>query len=145
MPAARPDKPLGLSFFFPAYNDGGTIASLVIRAVQAISRLTPDFEVIIVNDGSEDSTAEIADELARTYPQVKVVHHRQNRGYGGALRTGFSTASSPSHPLAASRTPKPSADRTRASRSRVSMSSSMSRTVLVRVGIAPGFSGLGGI
>jgi glycosyltransferase involved in cell wall biosynthesis len=85
-------KPVGLSFFFPAYNDGGTIASLVIRAVQTIGRLTPDFEVIIVNDGSEDATAEIADELARTYPQVKVVHHRQNRGYGGALRTGFATA-----------------------------------------------------
>jgi glycosyltransferase involved in cell wall biosynthesis len=93
MSQARPDKPTGLSFFFPAYNDGGTIASLVIRAVQAISRLTPDFEVIVVNDGSQDSTAEIADELARTYPQVKVVHHRQNRGYGGALRTGFATAS----------------------------------------------------
>jgi glycosyltransferase involved in cell wall biosynthesis len=92
MERARPEKPVGLSFFFPAYNDGGTIASLVIRAVQTIGRLTPDFEVIIVNDGSEDATAEIADELARTYPQVKVVHHRQNRGYGGALRTGFATA-----------------------------------------------------
>jgi glycosyltransferase involved in cell wall biosynthesis len=92
MREARPEKPVGLSFFFPAYNDGGTIASLVIRAVQAIGRLTPDFEVIIVNDGSEDATAEIANELARTYPQVKVVHHRQNRGYGGALRTGFATA-----------------------------------------------------
>jgi glycosyltransferase involved in cell wall biosynthesis len=92
MERARPDKAAGLSFFFPAYNDGGTIASLVIRAVQAISRLTSDFEVIIVNDGSADATAEIADELARTYPQVKVVHHRQNRGYGGALRTGFATA-----------------------------------------------------
>ena len=93
MPETPADKPIGLSFFFPAYNDGGTIASLVIRAVQAVSRLTPDFEVIVVNDGSEDSTAEIVDELARTYPQVKVVHHRQNRGYGGALRTGFATAS----------------------------------------------------
>src|SRR5919106_761000 len=92
MREARPEKPVGLSFFFPAYNDGGTIASLVIRAVQAIGRLTPDFEVIIVNDGSEDATAEIANELARTYPQVKVVHHQVNRGYGGALRTGFATA-----------------------------------------------------
>jgi glycosyltransferase involved in cell wall biosynthesis len=92
MSHVRPGRPVGLSFFFPAYNDGGTIASLVIRAVQAIGRLTPDFEVIIVNDGSRDATAEIADELARTYPQVKVVHHRENRGYGGALRTGFATA-----------------------------------------------------
>src|SRR5688572_20518713 len=84
--------PPGLSFFFPAYNDGGTIASLVIRAVQAAGRLTRDFEVIVVNDGSQDDTAEIIDELARTYPQVRVVHHSVNRGYGGALRTGFATA-----------------------------------------------------
>ncbi|MBI4886004.1 MAG: glycosyltransferase family 2 protein [Acidobacteria bacterium] len=85
-------RPPGVSFFFPAYNDGGTIASLVIRAVQAAGRLTPDFEVIVVNDGSSDATREIADELARTYPQVRAVHHPVNRGYGGALRTGFASA-----------------------------------------------------
>ena len=89
LPAAR--KP-GLSVFFPAYNDSGTIASLVITALQAARRLTPDFEVIIVNDGSADSTAAIADELARTYPEVRVVHHQWNRGYGGALRSGFAAA-----------------------------------------------------
>ena len=85
-------RTLGLSVFFPAYNDSGTIASLVISAIKSAERLTSDFEIIIVNDGSADATAEIADELARTYPQVKVVHHEQNRGYGGALRTGFATA-----------------------------------------------------
>src|SRR6266705_2634023 len=85
-------KPAGLSVFFPAYNDSGTIASMVIRAVQAASELTPDFEVIVVNDGSSDATAEIADELARTYPNVRVVHHSRNRGYGGALQTGFRSA-----------------------------------------------------
>jgi glycosyltransferase involved in cell wall biosynthesis len=78
--------------FFPAYNDSGTIASLVIASLKAAERLTPDFEVIIVNDGSADSTAEIADELARTYPQVRVVHHEKNRGYGGALRSGFASS-----------------------------------------------------
>ena len=82
----------GLTMFFPAYNDGGTIASLVIRAVQVAARLTPNFEVIVVNDGSTDATRDIADELARTYPQVRVVHHEQNRGYGGALRSGFAAA-----------------------------------------------------
>jgi glycosyltransferase involved in cell wall biosynthesis len=92
MKAAGNDRPCGVSMFFPAYNDGGTIASLVIRAVQVASRLTRDFEVIIVNDGSTDATRDIADELARTYPQVRVVHHPQNRGYGGALRTGFAAA-----------------------------------------------------
>jgi glycosyltransferase involved in cell wall biosynthesis len=92
MSAAASPRPPGVSMFFPAYNDGGTIASLVIRAVQTISRLTPDFEVIVVNDGSSDATREIADELARTYPQVRAIHHPRNRGYGGALRTGFSAA-----------------------------------------------------
>jgi glycosyltransferase involved in cell wall biosynthesis len=93
MPAEPTPKPPGLSVFFPAYNDSGTIASLVIRAVQTAARLTPDFEVIVVNDGSSDSTAEIADELARRYPQVRVVHHQRNCGYGGALRSGFAAAS----------------------------------------------------
>jgi glycosyltransferase involved in cell wall biosynthesis len=86
------DRPVGLSVFFPAYNDSGTIASLVIRAVQTASRLTPDYEVIVVNDGSVDATAAIADELASTYPRVRVVHHSKNRGYGGALQSGFAAA-----------------------------------------------------
>jgi glycosyltransferase involved in cell wall biosynthesis len=92
MPESAGPPPSGLSIFFPAYNDSGTIASMVIRAVQAAARLTPDYEVIVVNDGSADGTAEIADELARTYPRVRVVHHPKNRGYGGALQTGFRSA-----------------------------------------------------
>jgi len=82
----------GLSVFFPAYNDSGTIASLVIAALQAARSLTSDFEIIIVNDGSADATAQIANELAQTYPEVRVVHHERNRGYGGALRSGFAAA-----------------------------------------------------
>jgi glycosyltransferase involved in cell wall biosynthesis len=84
--------PVGLSVFFPAYNDSGTIASMVIRAVKAASELTSDFEIIVVDDGSADGTAEIADELARTYPQVRAVHHPINRDYGAALQTGFRSA-----------------------------------------------------
>jgi glycosyltransferase involved in cell wall biosynthesis len=92
MSASPAAKPAGLSVFFPAYNDSGTIASMVIRAVKTASELTPDFEVIVVDDGSADSTADIADELARTYPQVRAVHHPINRDYGAALRTGFRSA-----------------------------------------------------
>ena len=92
-PAAPP--PAGLTFFFPAYNDAGTIASLVIQAVQVASRLTSDFEVLVINDGSKDATGAIVEELMRTYPQVRVIHHAQNRGYGGALRTGFASARKP--------------------------------------------------
>jgi glycosyltransferase involved in cell wall biosynthesis len=92
MATAPAGKPAGLSVFFPAYNDSGTIASMVVRAVQVAAELTPDYEVIVVNDGSADATPEIVDDLARRYPHVRVVHHPHNLGYGGALRTGFRTA-----------------------------------------------------
>jgi glycosyltransferase involved in cell wall biosynthesis len=92
MPAHHPDRSQGLTVFFPAYNDSGTIGSLVIAARHAAQAVTDDFEVLVINDGSVDGTAEIAEELARTYPDVRVVHHPRNRGYGGALRTGFQEA-----------------------------------------------------
>jgi glycosyltransferase involved in cell wall biosynthesis len=89
----HPPTTPGLSVFFPAYNDSGTIASLVIRAVQVAGTLTSDFEVIVINDGSKDDTPRILDELGRVYPQhVRVIHHQKNRGYGGALRSGFDAA-----------------------------------------------------
>ena len=83
----------GLSIFFPAYNDAGTIASLAVIADMAARELTDDYEVIVVDDGSPDHTGALLDELARSFPWLKVVHHEKNRGYGGALRTGFETAS----------------------------------------------------
>ena len=93
MPVDPAPKLAGLSVFFPAYNDSGTIASMVIRAVKAASELTPDYEVIVIDDGSADATAEIADELVRTYPDhVRAIHHPRNRDYGAALQTGFRSA-----------------------------------------------------
>jgi glycosyltransferase involved in cell wall biosynthesis len=92
MPSRTSAAPLSLSVFFPAYNDSGTIASLVIRALQTASKLTPHHEVIVVNDGSTDATAQILDALAQVYPTLRIVTHAGNLGYGGALRSGFSTA-----------------------------------------------------
>ena len=83
----------GISAFFPAYNDGGTIASMVVSALMTLRDCAEDYEVVVVNDGSADYTGEILDELARVHaPRVRVIHHGQNRGYGGALRTGFAAA-----------------------------------------------------
>src|SRR5512142_2778271 len=81
-----------ISAFFPAYNDAGTIPSTVIAADITLRSLTDDYEIIVVNDGSSDHTAEVLEELRRSYPRLKVIHHEKNRGYGGALRTGFASA-----------------------------------------------------
>ncbi len=75
--------------FFPAYNDAGTIASMVVVAIRTLRKLTDDYEVIVVNDGSVDYTTEVLDELSSIYPELRVIHHSDNKGYGAALRTGF--------------------------------------------------------
>ncbi len=88
------DRKLSISAFFPCYNDGGTIASMVLSVLVTLRQITDDYEVIVVNDGSPDYAPMILQELARQYPQeVRIIHHPQNRGYGGALRTGFAEAS----------------------------------------------------
>ncbi|MDA0245194.1 MAG: glycosyltransferase family 2 protein [Chloroflexi bacterium] len=82
-----------ISAFFPAYNDAGTIPSMVITTLLTLRELTDDYEVIVINDGSQDHTPQVLDELARVYPdEVRIVHHVKNRGYGGALRSGFASA-----------------------------------------------------
>jgi glycosyltransferase involved in cell wall biosynthesis len=88
-----PEGVKSVSAFFPAYNDGGTIASMVISTIQVLRQLTPDYEVIVVNDGSADHTAEILEELTRLYQtRLRVIDHGHNRGYGAALQTGFAAA-----------------------------------------------------
>jgi glycosyltransferase involved in cell wall biosynthesis len=84
---------LGISAFFPAYNDAATIASVVIGAVRTLESLTGDYEVIVVDDGSRDSTSEILAELERLYPgRLRVERHASNHGYGGALKTGIAAS-----------------------------------------------------
>ncbi len=87
------DRSLSISAFFPCYNDGGTIASMVLSALVALREVTDDYEVIVVDDAGQDYAPLILDELARKYPQeVRIIRHPRNRGYGGALRSGFAAA-----------------------------------------------------
>ena len=79
--------------FFPAYNDAGTIASMVVSVHSTLERLTDDFEVLVVNDGSRDHTHEVLAALEKVFPRLRVIDHENNRGYGGALRSGFYGAS----------------------------------------------------
>jgi glycosyltransferase involved in cell wall biosynthesis len=89
----RGPVPPSISAFFPAYNDAGTIASMVVTADRTLRELTDDYEVIVVNDGSPDHTAEVLGDLQTRYPRLRIVTHPKNRGYGGALRSGFASAS----------------------------------------------------
>jgi len=85
-------KLASISIVFPAYNDGGTIASMVATAWIVGQRVTDDLEIIVVNDGSSDYTAAVLAELEKRYKELRVVTHESNRGYGAALRSGFSAA-----------------------------------------------------
>jgi glycosyltransferase involved in cell wall biosynthesis len=90
-----PTAPLttrGISVVLPAYNEESVIAETVRRCIEVLSRVAPDYEVIIVDDGSKDRTGAIADELAAANPHVRAIHNRPNRGYGGALIAGFDAA-----------------------------------------------------
>lgn len=81
-----------ISVFFPAYNDAGTIPTMIIRAMQTLPRVTDDYEVIVINDGSHDDTSQVLDEMAKHYAHLRVFHHTQPSGYGGVLRAGFAAA-----------------------------------------------------
>jgi glycosyltransferase involved in cell wall biosynthesis len=86
---------LGVSVVLPAYNEEMVIEQTVQRCTEVLPTLTPDYEIIVVDDGSCDRTGEIVDALAEADSRVKVVHNRPNRGYGGALIAGFQVASKP--------------------------------------------------
>ena len=81
-----------ISVFFPCYNEKDNIAGLVEKATNALSGLADDFEIILVDDGSTDGTAELIDSLALESEKIKAIHHKANAGYGAALQTGFRAA-----------------------------------------------------
>lgn len=81
-----------LTLFFPMYNERETVARMTGKAIDVLGTLTADYEVIIVDDASRDGSEQIADELALQHPQVRVIHHPQNLGYGASLRTGLENA-----------------------------------------------------
>jgi len=86
-------KSLSLSVFFPAYNDAPSLPGLIGKTFAVLERHAGDYEVIVVNDGSYDNTAEVLRQLQQQHgPRLRVVTHPQNSGYGGALRSGFAAA-----------------------------------------------------
>ena len=78
-----------LSVIFPAFNEQANIVHTVEKAIGILPEVAEAWEIIVVNDGSQDETGRICDGLADRYPEVRVVHHTANRGYGAALKSGI--------------------------------------------------------
>ncbi|HEV2950440.1 MAG TPA: glycosyltransferase [Gemmataceae bacterium] len=85
-------KGRSLSLVIPAYNEEAGIRRAVEEADQALSQLVRDYEIIVVDDGSADRTAEIVREATIGHPRVRLLRHAENQGYSAALRTGFQAA-----------------------------------------------------
>ena len=81
-----------LSVFFPCYNEALNLSGIVTETIHVLKSLVQEYEILIVNDGSTDSTGPLAEEISRHHKNVRVIHHNRNLGYGAALRTGFSNA-----------------------------------------------------
>ncbi len=81
-----------LSVFFPAYNEEKNLGNTVEKAIKILKGIAGEWEIIIVDDGSQDNTPQIASKLAKKYPQISVITHQPNRGYGGAFKSGIYNA-----------------------------------------------------
>jgi glycosyltransferase involved in cell wall biosynthesis len=81
-----------LSVFFPCFNEEGNLPRVLETSVEVLTGLNADYEIIVINDGSRDNTAHIADQFAQKSHRIRVIHHPTNLGYGAALQSGFKAA-----------------------------------------------------
>jgi glycosyltransferase involved in cell wall biosynthesis len=81
-----------ISLVLPAYNEAENIEPLVAEAVPALEASADDYEIIVVDDGSADGTAEVTRRVMETYPAVRLVQHELNKGFGAAVFSGFTSA-----------------------------------------------------
>ena len=87
-----PRGPQSISVFFPAFNDAESLRVLIPRTLQTLKTLAEDFEIIVVDDGSTDHTAEVLRTLQHEIACLRVISHPRNMGYGVALQSGFRSA-----------------------------------------------------
>jgi glycosyltransferase involved in cell wall biosynthesis len=91
-PVSNPSV-VSVSAFFPCYNDQHSISTMVLDARQALASRVDDFEIIVVDDGSADDSVRVLEALREDVGELRIVRHESNRGYGGALISGFAASS----------------------------------------------------
>jgi len=89
---SAPAPTVEISAVMPAYNEQANLEQSVARMAGALQMNTRAFEIIVVDDGSQDGTAAVLERLKVVHPNLRVIRHPVNRGYGAALRSGFSVA-----------------------------------------------------
>lgn len=83
-------RPESLSVVIPAYNEAGNLPCLVREIVSFLRHHMGSFEIILVDDGSQDDTPKILENLKNRFPEIKLIRHPVNYGYGASLKAGFS-------------------------------------------------------
>jgi glycosyltransferase involved in cell wall biosynthesis len=99
-PTRRPDSPVasrlpGLTVVLPCFNEAPNVARAITEATWAAAWNADEHQIVVVDDGSTDGTAQIAADVALSVPHVRVIEHDRNRGYGAALVSGIRAARTP--------------------------------------------------
>ncbi len=82
-------KKYSISAFFPVYNDWGTISTMVLLAESVLEKYASEYEIILVDDGSNELTKQVLESLGPKIKNLKIITHQQNKGYGGAIKSGI--------------------------------------------------------
>jgi glycosyltransferase involved in cell wall biosynthesis len=85
-------KQVSISIAVPAFNEEKNIGPTLDGILAEVPKITRDFEIIVIDDGSTDETGKIADKYSRKYPQIRVIHHRINQRFGTSIRDGLAVA-----------------------------------------------------
>lgn len=78
-----------ITIAIPAFNEEETLERVVLEALSTLKSLTKDYELLLVNDGSTDNTGEIMSKLKRKNKHIKIINHKQNMGFTGAISTSL--------------------------------------------------------
>ncbi|MBI2442882.1 MAG: glycosyltransferase [Candidatus Levybacteria bacterium] len=86
-------KVYSITIAIPVYNEEEALRATVLLAIKALEKLTKDYEILLVDDGSTDNTGKIADNIAAKNKRITVLHHKKNKGFTGAIRSCYRNAS----------------------------------------------------